>query len=75
MPGLNEGFERRATGTVKGLDYPAGSPPGEFPCHILDTMHVSNELIKAKNKMMPKLLISAACNVVQAQMLTFKHTY
>ena len=67
MPGLNEGFERGATGTVEGLDHPAGSPPGDaFPCHILDTMHVSNELIKTKNKMMPELLISAACNVVQA---------
>ena len=52
MPGLNEGFEMRATGTVEGLDHPGGSPPGDaFPCHILDTMHVSNELIKTKNKM------------------------
>jgi len=53
MPRLNEGFEQRATGTVEGLDHPAGSPPGDaFSCHILDTMHASNELIKTKNKMM-----------------------
>jgi len=76
MPGLNEGFEQGATGTVEGLDYPGESLPGDaFPCHILDTIHVSNELIKTKNKMMSELLISAACNVVQAQMLTFTHTY
>jgi len=56
MPGLEEGFERGATGTVEGLDHPAGSPPGDaFPCHTLDTMHASNELIK--NKMMPLLHI------------------
>jgi len=43
-----------ATGTVEGLDHPAGPPPGDaFPCHILDTTHASNELIKTKNKMMP----------------------
>ena len=52
IPGLNEGFEREATGMVEGLDHPAGSPPGDaFPCHILDTMQSSNELIKTKNRM------------------------
>jgi len=76
IAGLNEGFEWGATGTVEGLVHPAGSLPGDaFSCHILDTMHVSNELIKTKNKMTPELLISAACNIVQAQMLTFTHTY
>jgi len=51
MPGLNEGFERGVTGTVEGLDHPAGSPPGDaFPCHIINTMHASNELIKTKIK-------------------------
>jgi len=58
------------------LDHPTGSPPRDaFPYHILDSMHVSNELIKTKNKMIPELLISAACNVVQAQILTFLHIY
>jgi len=58
MLGLNEGFEQGATGTVEGLDHPAGSPPGDaFPCHILDTLYAINELIKAKNKMMPLLHI------------------
>jgi len=43
---------------VEGLDHPAGSPPGDaFPCHTLDTMHASNELIKTKNRMMPLLHI------------------
>jgi len=75
MPGLKKGFECEATGTVEGLDHPAGSPPGDaFPCHILDTMHVSNGLIKTKNNMMPEPLMSAACNSVQAQMLSFTHT-
>jgi len=46
------------TGTVEGQDHPPGSPPGDvFPCHNLDTMHPSNELIKTKNKMMPLLHI------------------
>jgi len=58
IPGLNEGFEWEATGMVEGLDHPAGSPTRNgFPCHTLDTMHVSNKLIKTKNKMMPPLHI------------------
>jgi len=57
MPSLL--FDKRgATGTVEGLDHPAGSLPGDtLPCHTLDTMHSSNELIKTKNIMMPLLHI------------------
>ena len=40
----------QATEATEGLEYLAGSPPGDvFRRHILDSIHASNELVK-KNK-------------------------